>query len=91
MLAIVAVAEARQDRRLFAQLPVSLHPREAVTDVRFPAVETGGDPPYSASKPADRESSPLATCAHGNIKRVVSAVGEGLIAVAFVHRVLQQT
>jgi thioredoxin reductase (NADPH) len=27
----------------------------------------------------------------GNIKRVASAVGEGSIAVAFVHRVLQQT
>jgi hypothetical protein len=26
----------------------------------------------------------------GNIKRVASAVGEGSIAVAFVHQVLQQ-
>jgi thioredoxin reductase (NADPH) len=60
---------------------------------------TGNDVPTDPSKP---ERSPLfletslpgvfavGDVRGGNVKRVASAVGEGSIAISFVHRVLQE-
>ena len=46
--------------------------------------------PLSLGNDSSRGLRPLGDVRRGNIKRVASAVGEGSIAVAFVHRVLHQ-